>query len=112
METNVDDVLDTLVPVHLALAPMTVTALSHARMSNARKAQGDHSNYWEDRFITTVDCIAHLLSAAFNHRDDFDLFTARRRQLENFLGDEADDPDVWSHTDRIQRGMVELWRGE
>lgn len=109
METKVDDILDASVTLHRALAPMTITALSYARMSNWDKAKGDQSGYWERQFVCTVDCIAHLLDAAMEQRGDFDVFSDRRRQLENFLGDEADDPDVWHNTDHIQRNLIEMW---
>jgi hypothetical protein len=110
MTTDVD--LDLQVPLYKALAPLTVTALSYARMSNMDKAADKHDGHWEGKFSEVVGCVAHLLDAFTDNRYDFDTFSARRRQLENYLGDEADDPDVWQHTFDIQRELVRIWTGQ
>ena len=110
METQVD-VLDTQLTLWQALDPMLIKALSYARMSNTRKAEGDHMNYFEEQFIGTVECIAHVLSAALGHDRTYEVFAARRRELENFLGDAADDPDVWNHTISIARDVTKVWMG-
>lgn len=112
MTTQVDDILDAQVPLHAALSPLVVKALSYARMSNTDKASGDHSGHWERQFTFTVENIGYLLEAALNQSSTFEVFNARQHDVENFLGDAADDPDVWAKTYRIMRDVATMWRGQ
>lgn len=109
-ETYVD-VLDTKLTLGDALDSMVIKALSYARMSNTRKAEGDHNNYFEEKFRDTVECLSYVLGAALGHDTSYDVWSARRREVENFLGDAADDPEIWSHTLRVTRDMVKVWQG-